>query len=135
MALLKWSDKYSVGVNSIDQQHSGLFAMVNELHDAMMKGQAKGVTEGLLKKLVKYTEEHFSYEERAMETTWYAGLASQRKRHNELTGQVKEFMARYERGDSTINVELLRFLSDWLTKHIQFEDKQYGPWMKQHGVS
>jgi len=134
MALLTWSEKFSVGVKSIDQQHSGLFAMVNELHDAMMKGQAKSVTEGLLKKLVKYTEEHFSYEERAMETTRYAGLAAQRKRHSDLTGQVKEFVARHKRGDASINIELLQFLSDWLTKHIEREDKQYGSWMQQHGV-
>jgi len=134
MALLTWNGSYSVGVKTIDRQHSGLFELVNELHAAMMKGQAQGVTAPLLKKLVKYTEEHFNFEERAMETTRFPGLAAHRAHHNDLTRQVKDFMARYDRGDATISVDLLRFLGDWLTKHILHEDKEYGPWLSQHGV-
>lgn len=29
-----------------------------------------------------------------------------------------DFMERYKRGDGAVNIELLKFLSDWLTKHI-----------------
>ncbi len=35
---------------------------------------------------------------------------------------------------SGLNIQLLRFLSDWLTKHIQHEDKEYGPWLNRHGM-
>jgi hemerythrin-like metal-binding protein len=134
MSLLAWNDSYSVGVRSIDQQHSGLFAIVNELHTAMMKGQAKSVLGALLDKLVKYTNEHFSYEERMMEASKYPSFAAHRAHHLDLTKQVSEFMDRYKRGDGTLNIELLRFLSDWLTKHIQHEDKEYGPWLTRNGV-
>ena len=44
--------------------------------------------------------------------------------------QVEEFTARYERGETTLNVQLLNFLRDWLANHIQIEDKQYGPCVK-----
>ena len=134
MSLLAWNDSYSVGVRTIDRQHSGLFAIVNELHSAMMKGQAQKAAGPLLDKLVKYTHEHFACEERMMESAKYPGFASHRMHHADLTRQVGDFMARYKRGDVTLNIELLRFLSDWLTKHIQQEDKQYGPWLKEHGA-
>ncbi len=134
MALLTWGTNFSVGVEALDGQHTGLFKIVNELHGAMMAGQAQSVTGSLLKKLVKYTREHFSFEEKLMEATNYPGLARHRTHHTDLTKQVEEFMARYERGDGSINIHLLRFLSDWLTKHIQHEDKEYGPWLKRHGV-
>ena len=134
MSLLTWSDSYSVGVKTIDRQHSSLFAIVNELHTAMMKGQAKTVVGPLLDKLVKYTVEHFAYEERMMAASKFPGLAAHRAHHNDLTRQVGEFMARFRRGDSALNIELLRFLSDWLTKHIQHEDKEYGPWFKRHAA-
>lgn len=134
MSLLAWNDNFSVGVNTIDQQHSGLFAVVNELHTAMMKGQTKTVIGALLDKLVKYTREHFAHEERMMEAAKYPGLAAHKAHHAELTKQVGDFMARYKRGDGTLNIELLRFLSDWLTKHIQKEDKEYSPWLQRSGA-
>ena len=134
MSLMTWNDRYSVGVKTIDQQHSSLFAIVNELHAAMIKGQAKNVVGSLLEKLIKYTVEHFAYEERMMAAAKYPGLVTHRAHHADLTKQVGDFMARYKRGDGTINIQLLRFLSDWLTKHIQHEDKEYGPWVNRHGV-
>ena len=132
MSLLTWNDSFSVGVKTIDQQHSGLFAIVNELHTAMMTGKAKIVLGALLDKLVKYTVEHFAYEERMMEAAKYPNLVTHRAHHTDLTKQVGDFMARYKRGDGALNIELLRFLSDWLTKHIQHEDKEYGPWLNRN---
>lgn len=69
MSLITWNDSFSVGVKTIDQQHAGLFAIVNELHAAMMKGHAQSVVGPLLDKLVKYTPQHFAYEERMMDAT------------------------------------------------------------------
>jgi len=134
MALFSWNSSYSVGVAAIDRQHAGLFAIINDLYDSMMARQAQSVTAPLLKKLLKYTEEHFLYEERAMESTKYPGLAAHRVLHNNLTNQVKDFISRFERGEAALNIELLSFLRDWLAKHIQHEDKGYGPWMNEHDV-
>ena len=66
MALIVWSDKLSVGIRSIDAQHGILVDTVNELHDAMLKGQAKSLTEPLLRNLMAYTRDHFSAEEAMM---------------------------------------------------------------------
>jgi len=134
MAFMTWNDSYSVGVKTIDQQHVGLFAMVNELHSAMMTGQAKNVVGSLLEKLVKYTVEHFDYEERMMQTAKYPGFEAHRTHHADLKKQVGELMARYKRGDGDVNIELLKFLSDWLTKHIQREDKQYRPFLNRNAA-
>jgi hemerythrin len=134
MSLFAWNESYSVGVKTIDQQHSGLFDIVNELHTAMMKGHAQGVVGPLLDKLVKYTRAHFNYEECMMEAAKYPGLAAHRTHHVDLTRQVEEFMTRYKRGDGTLNIQLLHFLRDWLTEHIQHEDKGYGPWVNGQGV-
>jgi hemerythrin len=134
MALLDWNDSFSVGVKAIDDQHKGLFGIVDGLHTAMMQRQAKTVTGPLLNKLVKYTQVHFSAEEKMMQATNYPGLIHHRAVHLDLFKQVKEFLGRYERGGASLNIELLRFLSDWLTGHIQHEDKEYGPWLNQHGI-
>ncbi len=134
MALMTWNDKLSVGVQFLDDQHAVLVETLNELHDAMMKGQAKCMTGPLLRNLVAYTHEHFSAEEAMMAAAKYPGLEVHRLRHRDLTRQVEEYVERFERGEITLNLHLLTFLRDWLTTHIQMEDREYGPWLNKQGV-
>jgi hemerythrin-like metal-binding protein len=133
MALLTWDNKLSVGIQSIDDQHMILFESLNDLHAAMMKGNARAVTKTLLKNLVAYTHDHFKSEEAMMSAAHYPAFAAHRSKHVALTQQVEEYVARYERGEVALNVQLLNFLRDWLTTHIQVEDHAYGPWMREHG--
>jgi hemerythrin-like metal-binding protein len=134
MALMTWSDKYSVGVQVLDNQHSVLVDTLNKLYDAMMKGQAKSITGPLLLMLVEYTKEHFASEEKMMAATKYPAMTQHIAKHRELTKQVGEFVSRYERGEITLSADLLNFLRDWLGTHILKEDHEYGPWMNEHGV-
>jgi hemerythrin len=134
MALFNWSDKYSVQVKSVDDQHRHLIGILNRLHDAMTKGKGASVTGPLLHELVEYTQTHFATEERIMEGTRYPGLAAHRTRHRELTTQVEDFVARSRRGEVALNISLLNFLRDWLNNHIMKEDKGYSPWLNEHGV-
>ena len=134
MALVTWSSKYSVGVQRMDEQHTVLFEMLNDLHTAMMKGEANKATGALLSKLAQYTHEHFSAEESMMAAVGYQDLANHRIKHRELTKEVDELTARYQRGEASLNLKLLTFLRNWLTNHIQQEDRQYGPWLNGHGV-
>jgi hemerythrin-like metal-binding protein len=123
-----------VGVQTIDNQHNVLFGIINELHAAMMKGQAQSLTGQLLKKLAEYTRTHFTDEEAKMASTRYPGLAEHRIKHNELLKQVGDYTVRFEKGEITLNMHLLNFLRDWLVNHIQKVDREYGPWMNERGV-
>ena len=134
MALLTWDNKYSVGVKSIDGQHSVLFGLINDLHAAMLKGEAQNVAGPLLKKLADYTQTHFSEEERMMAASKYPDLVAHKAKHQELLRKVGEFAARFERNEVTLTLDLMNFLRDWLTNHIQKVDHAYSPWMTQHGV-
>lgn len=135
MALLAWdSNRYSVGVKSIDGQHSVLFGLINDLHEAMLKGHAQRLTGALLKKLVDYTQTHFTSEEKMLAAQKYPGLAGHQAKHRDLIKQVNDFMSRFERGEIGLNLDLMNFLSNWLTNHIQKVDREYGPWLNEHGV-
>jgi hemerythrin-like metal-binding protein len=134
MSLLTWNDTYSVGVEALDDQHNGLFETLNELHDAMAKGQAKNITGPLLQSLVDYTHDHFAAEEALMATTKYPRLIEHRARHHELIQQVNDFVNRFNRGEIALSLPLMQFLREWLTTHIQKEDMAYSGWMNDHGV-
>jgi len=134
VALFNWSDRYSVHVKAMDDQHKHLIGILNNLHEAMMKGQGQTVTGPLLAELVEYTGTHFAAEERIMEGAKFPTLAAHRAHHHDLTRQVEDFVAHYNRGEAALNVNLLNFLRDWLNNHILKEDKEYSPWLNEHGV-
>jgi hemerythrin len=134
MALVVWSDKLSVGVRFVDDQHNVLFKTINDLHDAMLKGQARAIVGELLCRLLVYTRNHFSQEEALLDDAKYPGLAGHRSQHRELTGKVEEYIARYQKGDLTLSNHLADFLSDWLKQHILDTDQTYGRWLREQGV-
>jgi hemerythrin-like metal-binding protein len=92
------------------------------------------LTGPLLKKLAAYTHTHFKDEEAMMTAAKYPGLADHKIKHRDLIKQVEDFAARHERGEVTVNLQLMNFLRDWLTNHIQKTDHEYGPWLNEHGV-
>ena len=55
-------------------------------------------------------------------------------KHRELVKQVEDYLLLYDKGEVSLNLKLLDFLRDWLTNHIQKVDKDYGPWLNEHGV-
>jgi hemerythrin-like metal-binding protein len=134
MAHLTWNDTYSVGVRSLDDQHTILFEALNDLHSAMMKGQGKTLTCQLLQDLAAYTRDHFTAEETILSIAKYPALPQHRIKHRDLITQVNEYITRFEQGDITLNIQLLNFLRDWLTNHIQKEDRQYASWLNECGI-
>jgi hemerythrin-like metal-binding protein len=134
MALVTWSSKFSVGVQFLDDQHSILVESLNELHEAMMKGHARCLTGALLRSLAAYTRDHFSAEESMLEAAEFPALAQHRSRNRDLTKQGEEYIVRLEHGEITLTPRLLTFLRDWLTNHILKEDREFGPWLREHGL-
>jgi len=125
MALITWSSKYSVGVEVLDNQHKALIDILNEFHAASIRGKAQQVAGPLIRRMVSQAAEHFATEERLLESSSYPGLAGHRKAHQELTAKVAEFVLRHEKGDTTMYMQLLYFMRDWLAKHMQTLDHEY----------
>jgi len=136
MALIEWSENYSVGVASLDEQHKRLVELINRLHQAMLDGQGRSVVHEILDALIDYTKVHFSTEEKLMESHGYPDLEAQRAQHTDLVRQVAEFQEKEKSGRLTLSMELISFLRDgWLVKHIVASDKRYGPFFREKGVS
>jgi hemerythrin-like metal-binding protein len=134
LALLTWSNKYSVGVHVLDYQHRRLIGILNGLHAAMLKGRAQKIAGPLLDNLLEFARQHFSTEERMMPESGYADLAEHRAKHQELAGKIDGYVGRYRKGDHSVYLPLLIFLRDWQTDHWQKEDQANGPCLNAHGV-
>ncbi|MDR3773958.1 MAG: bacteriohemerythrin [Terracidiphilus sp.] len=134
MALITWSDEYSVNLKAVDDQHKYLIGILNELHEAMMKGRAQSTTGDLLHQLADYKQTHFVMEERFMERAGFPGLAAHRTCHEELSLQIDEYMQRFQRGEVALDLESLHFLRDWVGNHMVNEDREFSQWLHEHGV-
>lgn len=117
----------------MDQQHLCLVETLNELHDAMIKGDTRNLTGPLLESWKAYSRDHFAAEESLLSRTGYPGLAEHRSKHKDLTEEVQEYASRLQRGEVALSWKMMGFLKAWLTAHIQQEDRAYGPWLNEHG--
>lgn len=135
MALLEWSDNYSVQVNKLDNQHKKIVSLINELHSAMREAHGKEVMGKILNELTDYTVFHFSSEEKIMKDNNYPGYISHKAEHDKLTTQVKELVNNLKAGKNVLSQEVLFFLKDWLLNHIAVLDKKYSSFLNNKGIS
>ena len=132
--LLEWSDTLSVGVATIDEQHKGLVAMLNEINEGIQGGWGRKARDEVLAKLVEYTVIHFATEESLMKIAGYPEEAAHIRRHENLIQMVEQYITKYNEDPSASNYDLLFFLRRWLVEHIQKDDKLLGQYLVQRGV-
>jgi hemerythrin len=134
LALITWTDALSVNIKAIDDQHKKLITLINDLHSAMGSGKGKEAIGTVLDGLVEYTKTHFAYEEALMQKHNYVGYLGHKSQHDELTKQVLDLQSRYKEGKTLVTVEVMNFLKDWLSNHIQNTDKKYTSFLNSKGV-
>lgn len=134
MALVEWSDTYSVNIAEIDQEHQQLAQLTNELHEAMMEGKAKDVMSEVLDRLIQYALSHFATEERYFDLYDYPGAAQHKMKHAELVEQVSVLQKKFESGEKVLTIHVLNFLRDWIHDHILGYDKLFGPFLNDKGI-
>ncbi len=134
MALITWTNAFSVGVQEIDMQHQELIRLINELHDAMRAGKGGSTLGGILKRLIDYTVNHFGFEERLFAKTAYPESAVHIAKHASLTREVQALALKYESGQSVLTIDVMEFLRAWLTDHIKGADKRYTAHFHSKGI-
>ena len=134
MPIMNWTDAYSVGIAEIDNQHRKLIEMINTMHDAMIKGQAKAVMDKILDDMISYCASHFATEERLFSQHGYPDAAEHKDKHHKMTTKVLELQTQFKQGKATITFDVMDFLQQWLDKHILGTDKKYGPFLNSKGV-
>lgn len=136
MTLFKWDEsKYGVGVAEFDQHHERLVELINQLHDAMKSGEGKDRLGDIVEEMKDYTAYHFAAEEKLMGRYGYDGLDEQRVQHENFVDRVSEFEKDLKSGKITLTMDVMNFLKDWLTSHIQKSDAKYEDFFHDKGVT
>ena len=131
MAILAWSETYSVGSAMIDSDHRILINLINQLHDAVETGQSRDVLGSVLNVLTEYVEHHFHREELLMGHIGYPEREAHTASHRDLEARVRAVRDRWMAGErQVLDDEVMAFLKRWLTEHILRADLAYRPWIE-----
>lgn len=122
-----WNDRLVLGVPAMDQEHKILVEKINTLVGELEKQAFQKDPEqlmGAFQALAQYTQEHFSDEEKFMESIDYPAKVSHQKIHMKLLQQVSAYGLALQNG--TLNDQkLISFLRNWLISHIMGVDMKY----------
>jgi hemerythrin len=134
MSLITWTDSMSVKVHEIDTQHRTLVQLINDLNDAMHKGHGQDVLGRLIAGLANYAVMHFATEERLFKQHGYPGSTAHVAEHHRFVEEVTAFKRGFDDGKHGLSIQVMRFLSDWLRKHIMGTDMKYAEFFVGKGV-
>ncbi len=132
---LEWNTGFATGVSRFDNEHKNLFAMVNDLHDAMQNKKSREAVGSVLNRLIDYTAKHFAGEEEQLTRTAYPDFAAHKREHEKLVEQALGLKAKFDAGETLPAQGVIDFLQGWLINHIQGVDKKYGPHLNKNGLT
>lgn len=134
MAYEEWDSSLETGDEIVDAQHRNLYAIVNELHDALQEDRAKETVALVLVRVMLHAKTHFHDEEALMERIGYPDLAAHRRLHQEFEREADALADDYLAGAAISPESLVAFLHDWLVKHIGDEDRKIVAYLSRDRV-
>ncbi len=129
---MAWKDEYSVGLDTIDEQHKKFIAMLSRLSDALAVNR-DNIT-SILDELVEYADEHLSFEEKYFAEFHYDCTDDHIKEHDFYRKKIAEFQEAFFDGRDLLLVEMLEFLERWLEHHIMISDRKYVECFREYGM-
>jgi len=133
MKKIEWTNRLSVGIKKIDDQHKRLIKLVNNLVSAMQSDMADDIIAPICQELAEYADYHFRDEEMYMQEVGYPKLEEQKEQHQVLSDKVQSYLDSFDKGKTVNPKEVLDFLKLWLIDHMIHSDMQIGKFtMAQH---
>jgi diguanylate cyclase (GGDEF)-like protein/hemerythrin-like metal-binding protein len=127
-----WVAAHTVGVRELDDEHVLLAQTIERLSAALRDGAEKEQRLAQLSALLRCTAGHFANEERLMQQYGLEQLADHRREHRRLLHDLRNLVADDAEGSVSL---VLRYLQEWLLRHIDGMDKQLGKALIARGYS
>jgi len=96
---IQWSNKYLIGIKTIDDQHKTLLEMANVMYRAYLNNKHHEILESSLSKLTEYIKFHFKYEEDLFEKYQYPNKDKHILEHRFFENEISKFSEKYFAGE------------------------------------
>jgi hemerythrin-like metal-binding protein len=132
--LFEWTERWSVGVDTIDAQHRELFAAINTLLREEGKTPSRDLAK-VLDYLEDYVTNHFGLEELYMRRLSYPAFPSHKGEHVAFINEFYDMRDEYDDNGASLELadKMGRYMGDWLVNHIGKVDKALGAFLQEKG--
>lgn len=128
-----WTDEFSVGNKTLDDQHFKIVSFINELID-MPEITDQTVALECITKMLAYSAEHLQYEEQLLNDNNYSDAPSHAIIHQFYVKKVENFLKMSFIDKNNFKSEVLSFLKEWWVYHILEEDMKYRSFLEKRGL-
>lgn len=128
---LVWSDKFSIGVPALDEQHRAMIRMVNALTSCDGSSDDRDVVSETLTEMVRFARIHFGEEEHFMAAHEYPDLDYHRQLHAQFLLKAVNFSSAHGLMVASVPERLHEFLVLWWSNHILGEDMKIKAFIEQ----
>lgn len=134
MAFMPWNQELVLGIASLDEQHHELVDRINALHEALSRPapDAQALSHGL-EDLVDAAMNHFIAEEELLTRHGVPQAGAHTQTHSGETSKLVELLDLVHADAAALQPAHLSALKDWLTQHIQGDDKACVALLKSKG--
>ncbi|EHJ01200.1 hemerythrin-like metal-binding protein [Clostridium sp. DL-VIII] len=137
MAAFQWKEEYNLNIGEIDKQHRKLLEIGRRAYDIAVIDDGYDRYDEIMTiidELLDYTKYHFEYEEKMLKECNYDHIHTQEEEHGHYVYKMNEVASRDEEdiddNQRKVILELIDFLSEWISKHINVEDRKYALFLK-----
>ncbi len=117
--------EFKLGIEAIDNEHIKLVDMLNQTHALLSEGKKDEARVYFGQTLSEYVNEHFTNEEKFMESIGYPGLDEHKKIHENFKKSFQELAPTIDSFDEAAFRKALSDAFTWIISHIGKTDKKY----------
>lgn len=132
MRAFKWSGSHAVHLAEIDAEHRAVYQAAGELQQAVEARAPSDRILEILHGLAATVEDHFTHEERMMQSARYLSYGWHRGQHDAARRRLSQFIGQIEAGVPESATLLVEYLAGWLRDHIAIADRMLGAHLRNH---
>lgn len=132
----KWKDEFNLNIEEIDNQHKKLMEIGRRAYDIAIIDDGYDRYDEIMEiidELLEYTKYHFEYEEKMLKEYNYIHVHDQEEEHSFYIYKIKDIASRedIDENQRKVVLEVIDFLSEWISKHIMIADREYAVFLKR----
>ena len=127
MSLLQWKPEYSVGIQSMDDEHREMIELINATYEKLKSNADADQVEEYLGEIFSTISMHFALEERIMRNVAYGEFQAHKDDHEVLLDRLRDLMDDFFVDPASGASRLEQSLSNWFAGHFStFDARLHG---------
>jgi hemerythrin-like metal-binding protein len=125
-----WNPEFTTHIPELDRDRKYQYGIANRLHKAMLTGQGTKILGTIFAELTECAIYHSANAEKIMTSIRYPGRVAQIQQNNYISNRINKMKARFERGETSMTIELMTYLLNANKNYLMVADRRLGEYVK-----